>query len=955
VGGEGSLSQTAVTGLLERVDELAAVDAAIEAAKDGTGRFVVIEGPAGIGKTSILVEGRTRAAGSGLSVLQARGSELESAFSFGVVRQLFEAPLAHRSAEERSALLGGAAAQAARLFGRGGEDAETAQEDPFALLHGLYWLAANLSDEQPLLLAIDDLQWSDASSLRWFAYLTRRVEGMPVAVVATSRPVGEEQPVLDELLVDPVVLAVRPSALSVPSVAALVRADLGADADEAFVASCHRATGGNPLLLRELLRSLAAEEVTPVAASVSVVERLAPDAVTRSVRVRLVRLPEEATRLARAVAVLGDRADRDLAAVIAGLDRREVAPAAAALAGVDLLRPEPPFSFVHPLVRNAVYEGIPLPEREAAHAGAAEVLMEFGAAAEQIAAQILLAPPESVEDGVAVLRDAARAASAEGGLESAVSYLQRALDEPLTSDERGELLLELAAYEANTGAPKVIPHLREALASLSNSERQAEAALALGHELYWSGDERQGVDVLERALEERPNLGVELRTRLEAELAVNATRVASQYERARELLAAVDVSLDDGPGARLLLAGRAYHEAASGAGDADSAADAALAALEAMSHEERAQNYTGGVYTLLRTDRFDDGIRVLDATISDARRRGAVFHFSSLSITRAVFHYARGALNDAEADGRAAFETLPHRNVWFAASVHGWLAQILVERGNVDEAAALIDSIEPTVAPEAFARAVVVRGWTLVDAARGDHRAALAHAHELGAVLASFGHTNPSASYPAWRTLAALEHHALGETAEALTLAREEVALARDWGVPSTLGRALRINGVIQSGEDGIELLREAVTVLTPSPARLEHAYALADLGSALRRANHRSEARDPLKEALDFAQRSGAVLLAGQAHEELIATGARPRRVIRSGAASLTPSERRIATMVAEGLSNRDIAQALFVTLRTVEMHLSNVFRKLQISSRTQVAAALAADMPDPGVASEG
>src|SRR5581483_3873745 len=118
--------------------------------------------------------------------------------------------------------------------------------------------------------------------------------------------------------------------------------------------------------------------------------------------------------------------------------------------------------------------------------------------------------------------------------------------------------------------------------------------------------------------------------------------------------------------------------------------------------------------------------------------------------------------------------------------------------------------------------------------------------------------------------------------------------------------------------------------------------------GSALRRANHRADAREPLREALDLAQRAGAVSLAEKAHNELIAAGARPRRVVRSGAASLTPSERRIATMTAEGLSNREIAQALFVTLRTVEMHLSNVFRKLEISSRTQIPAALAADAPD-------
>jgi DNA-binding NarL/FixJ family response regulator len=163
--------------------------------------------------------------------------------------------------------------------------------------------------------------------------------------------------------------------------------------------------------------------------------------------------------------------------------------------------------------------------------------------------------------------------------------------------------------------------------------------------------------------------------------------------------------------------------------------------------------------------------------------------------------------------------------------------------------------------------------------------------------------------------------------------------------VAGPLGRALRILGAIEGGDEGIGLLREAVAVLEPSPARVEHAYALAALGAALRRANRRAEARDHLRRALELAQRAGATLLAEQAHEELIATGARPRRVELSGAAALTPSERRTAAMAAEGMSNREIAQALFVTLRTVEMHLSNAFRKLGVSSRTQLAAALADD----------
>ena len=927
--------------LLERADELAALDAAIAAAQGGVGQLVVIEGPAGIGKTSLLAEGRTRAADCGLTVLYARASELEAAFSFGVVRQLFEALLAAASEEEQSTLLGGAAGQAARLFGHR-EPVDGSEEDVYALLHGLYWLALNLAETKPLAVAVDDLQWSDPPSLRWLAYLARRLEGLHVCVFATLRPVEDEHPLLTELLADAATAIVRPSSLTAPSVAELVERELGTGAEEAFWLACQQATGGNPLLLRELLRTAAAEDVAPVAASVPVIERLAPETVTRSVRLRLNRLADGATRLARAVAVLGDRADREQAAALAELDRGQTRAAAAALAGVDLLRPEPPFCFVHPLVGNAVYESIPVHERDAEHARAAELLADLGAPVERVAAQLLVAPPESVPRAVELLRDAAERAAGEAGLESAARYLTRALEEPLANDARGELLLELAGVEANLGVPGVIAHLRAAQSLLGERVRQAEVSLALGHALYWAGEEAEGVDVLERALAEHRDLDVELRRRLEAELVVNATRVASQYERARELLARLDVSLDEGPGARVLIAGEAYHEAVGG-GDAERAAATALAALTAMSDEERARNYTGGAYALLHSDRLEEGIGLLDATLADVQRRGAVFHFSSLSITRAVFQYARGALLDAEADGRTALDALPHRSVWFRPTTHGWLAQILVERGSIDEAAELVDAVEGSVAPHAFSRAPLLRARALVAAARGDHRAALGHALELGRLLTAFGHTNPAASYPAWRSLAALAHHALGETQEALAMAEDEVELSRAWEAPRTLGRSLRILGLIEGGEAGITHIRAAVSVLEPSPARLEHAYALANLGAALRRANQRSAAREPLRQALQLAQGSGATLLAEDAHEELVATGARPRRVELTGAASLTPSERRIASMAAEGLSNREIAQALFVTLRTVEMHLSNAFRKLAVSSRTQLPAALA------------
>jgi predicted ATPase len=318
--------------LLERAEELAAIDAVLADALSGAGRLAVIEGPAGIGKSSLLAEGRTRAAEAGMTTLTARGTEMERGFSYGVVRQLFETLVAQADPDERSTLLEGAAAHAGRLF----EPAQVADQSPasedaaFALLHGLYWLTVNLAEPRPLLIAIDDLQWADEASLRWLAYLVRRLEGASVAVLAAVRPIDDEDPVLAELLAEPATIVVRPTALTPAAAAELVRAALSPGADDAFCLACHRASGGNPLLLRELVRALAAEEVTPSAASVGTVERLAPDAVARSVKLRLSRLPPAAAARARAVAILGDGADDKHAAALAGLERRAIAPGAGA-------------------------------------------------------------------------------------------------------------------------------------------------------------------------------------------------------------------------------------------------------------------------------------------------------------------------------------------------------------------------------------------------------------------------------------------------------------------------------------------------------------------------------------------------------------------------------------------------------------------------------------------------
>jgi DNA-binding CsgD family transcriptional regulator len=185
--------------------------------------------------------------------------------------------------------------------------------------------------------------------------------------------------------------------------------------------------------------------------------------------------------------------------------------------------------------------------------------------------------------------------------------------------------------------------------------------------------------------------------------------------------------------------------------------------------------------------------------------------------------------------------------------------------------------------------------------------------------------------------------HSLGrDPAEVDRLLDWELEAGEEWGTSRGIGIALRAKGVVEGGERGIELFSQSVEALRDTPARLELAHSLTDLGSALRRANQRTDAREPLREALELASRCGATLLAERVRGELAASGAKPRRVMLSGVESLTPSELRVARLAAGGMGNREIAQELFNSVKTVETHLGSAYRKLDISSRRDLPEAL-------------
>ena len=947
--------------LLEREVQVAALRGLADAARSGGGRFVVIEGTAGIGKTRLLAEGRAIAGSADMRVLAARGGELEGEFAYGIVRQLFEPLLASAPSDLRAELLSGPAALIVSLLGAsqpaGSQDAPA--EGSFAIVHGLYWLAANVALHQPTLLAIDDLHWADTPSLRWLLYLTRRLEGVPLLVVAGTRsPEGEgHDPILvAELIADPEVAAIRPEPLGRASIAVLARELHGLNPDEAFCAALESATGGNPLFVGAVLDAVAREGTSPTAEHTARLLEIGAQGVARVVGLRLARLRPEAMALLRAASVLGDGVELRHAATLAGVAAGELGPAAAALVRLDLLRREDPLEFFHPVVRRAVYETLDVVERGAAHRSAAELLLEAGAPPESAAGHLLRVAPQADAFVVSTLRQAADRALAQGAAEAAVGYLTRALEEQLDPPARAEVLVELGLAERRTNGPAAADHLRAGLELLADPERRGEVALELGRALWFTDRIADALAVIERALGEVDReRDPDLHELLVAELISSAWWDPRTYPIAEAAIGELDLdALHGGLGSEILLATIAIYEfrLALHRELTVELARRALASGNLLASSPIAFLYA--VVTLFRSGLLDEAAPIFNQAVAQARRRGDIFNLAFLLTWRGVCQTERGDLRAAVADLKEAIElSVAHGTRLNWPYNIGFLAYALLEQGEADEATRVIDR---GGFPEQLPLDQVHLVWFRLHRARvrietGSPERGVEELLQVGETVRLLPFDNPGTA--PWRSWAAEGLRRLDRHDEARVLAADELALARRWGDPHAIGASLRVLGLVEGGTAGIGLLREAVEVLAGSAARLEHARALVDLGAALRRANQRTEARERLREGVDLALRIGAFGLAGRANDEIAATGARPRKVLQTGLDALTASERRVGQLAADGMTNKEIAQTLFVTIKTVEVHLSHAYRKLEISSRAQLQKALLTPAPNSASAS--
>ena len=930
--------------LLERDGELGRFEQALEEAAAGRGSLLLLEGPAGIGKTSLLDAARERAEERKIRVLAARATEIERDYPYGAIRQLVEPLMRTASAAERDSWLAGTAAPAAAVLGIAPAGSST-PEPGAGTLHALNWLFGNLADEGPCLLLLDDAQWADQDSLRFLGFLSPRLRELPVLAIVAAR--AEASDVLADLAAtasDPGSRPIVPAALSAAATEALLAQRYGGPVATEFAQACHQATGGNPFFLRALADVLVGDGVEPTAEAAEAALSLGPQTVTRAVVTRVARLPREAAALARALAVLGDGAAFEDAVRLAGVTPTEATTAVDGLAAAGILDPGPGLAFAHPILRNALYADIGRSERAELHRRAAALLGERGAAPERIAAHLLATEPRGADDAVEVLRAAAADAAGRGAPASAVAHLRRALAEPPPSERRGAVLLELGHAELAVDGGAAAEHLAEALALDGEPATRAAIVRALAQACFSTGDVQPGLAALR---EEVAAGGGELAGAVEVDLIVALSAMPS-LELLREADERVERLAGAATGAsgeeRLALDCLGFCRLRRGV-HRDEVVAPLRARLERTPADEAIppvhQLMTIGVLT--RCDELDLAERWARRALAEAQAAGSVYGMGGAHWLVGTVEHRRGQLADAVTSFDTALRLAQDYGAAFGvqSSLTG-LVDARVDRGELDEAGAALSAagFDRSGAEAPASGGELLESRARLRLAFGDATGALADFEAAARYFGDRGDTGPGIT--AWRHGAARAHLALGQGEEAARLAHEGLERARAFGASGAIAPALQVAALTGPREEEPVLLAEAVDLLDDSPLRLERARALVELGAALRRSGERAAARERLEQGLELARSCGAMPLAERAYQELRVAGVRPRKVLRTGVDSLTPSEMRVARLAASGKTNRQIAQELYVTPKTVEFHLGQSYRKLDISSRKELGSIL-------------
>jgi len=885
----------------------------VQQATTDSGRLLILRGPTGSGRSTVLRAVTEEARHHGMRVLHARCSVEESRTPLGAVRQLIDG---------------------VGTFGPGGEALPLGAWDELRAAVG----------EGPLLVAVDDVHLADEASRHWLAHLARRVDRLPVLLALTERhqydvdgpvPPGAARGLPPELVVTEWLEPLPPEVVT-----AVIQDRLAVTPDVApDPATESRASAGcgNPLLLHALLDDLCGPA--------------ARDGFTEAVDWWLECAGPQTTELARTVAELDGLGyvTAELLAEVAQADKTRVCGWLAAmrdqgyLAGACSPTGDQSPRFAHPLLRDAVLARWPTRRRALVHLRTAEVLFRESAPVDAVARHLLKAPAAGEEWAVDALVEASGQASRSGRGPEAIALLRRSLAEPLAASRLGEVLTSLGCLEVRTDSTAAVRHLTTALRLQSSAHGRLRVANALGAALAAHGEVPAALDVLRRLAEgfgEREDLA-DLVHAAQAATALIASHELSGWRnmlpqvrhRARQAPPCTD------PMAHSLLT---EHEATAGLISAEETMQRVRSILAAPTDPGLQLYLLASLATLAQwADEFDFADHLVDRGLLLHRDHPLHPAQQCLLSVRAEAAVMRGRY--AEVAEAATGPDGESGNTHVRAQ--GVIA--LVELDRPADARRLASMIEAQGTRDSWEWIEFRYAQGLLHWAEDDPSGALRHLTACGKLQDARETLSPVAT--PWRSAAAHCLLRLGRAAEALPLAEEELRLARVWGTPRLVGRALRAVGEARGGQHGLAQLEAAVALHCQSPAPPELAATLLVLGRVLSAAGQSSRAREVLREAAALAERLGAARLQRLADTALRTVGGRQLRVRHTGVASLTTSERHVASLAAAGSSNAEIAASLHLARRTVETHLTNVYRKLAIRGRPQLLSAMnEADRPE-------
>jgi tetratricopeptide (TPR) repeat protein len=888
--------------LLEREAELAAVDDALAAltGADGPARggLLAIAGPAGLGKTSLMREVRTRAAARGCTVLSARGGDQEQQVAFHVARQLLQPRLAGGTDAEVRETLGswyGIVGPALGLC-----TADGPAPDPQGLRDGLDWVLTHLAVQlAPAVLVLDDAHWADPQSLNWLAAFAPRADELDLLIVVAYRP-DELPPGAEAFRGLPGRAGNRPiglEPLTEAAIAQLVRDAVGAHADDAFCRECWSVTSGNPFEAVELTAKVLDRGLRPDGASAHLLRDLAAAVKGAGLITRLERLGPATVRLAWAAAVLGTEVRPALAATVAGLGREAAADCADRLREARILTGSRTLEWVHPLIATAVYRAIPDAVRVALHGQAAWAVVDAGLGPTAAARHLLETHPEGDPWVVHQLRAAAREMLRAGAPEAARSLLARALREPPPPDERAAVLYELGCSSQLLEPSTTVNHLRAALEEpIDDPELRDGILFRLSQCLAHSDRLSEAAEVVGHAA--RTATSARTRLRMQSEQFMWDAFRADEPDspsRSRRLTRLADRLTGRDLTERYIIGLRAWDATLRGEHTSTVLRHAGRALEGGLPWADDSRGFEVPVLvamTYVYADRPERAEELFETGIADFERQGwRGAHLSFGYLLHGYLRYRCGRLAEAEAlarDGLRLADRVGRGTPvqWYSVAV---LVQILLARGRTEEATALAAEYafrEPFPAAVTFPDAQAVHGELLL--ARGLHQEAAAELSAVGRRLDPRGMRNPT--WCPWQLDLALaeRHHA---PRQARRNALDAVARARQFGADSAIGQALRVAAeVVGDTDEGLRLLAEAVDRLTGSPSAYQLACALVAHGAALRRTGAATAAAGELDRGLAAAVDCGADGLAERARAEIAALLPRPGAAPRTAPAVGSP-----------------------------------------------------------------